>query len=171
MSMFQDLLGKLAAGQSGESEAGGLLSQLLGAKGEGVHELLGKMKEQGLGDVVNSWISKGKNLAIDPEKFNEILGSDQMKALAQRLGLPQDKIADLLAKHLPGIVDKMSPEGELPAEAEEDESSDESEAEEDGEDEEEEEPEEEESETEVEMEADDSEESDDESVDEEGEEE
>src|SRR5262245_36606076 len=129
MSMFQDLLGKIsaAAGKSGEGEGkvGGLLGQLLGSKGEGVHDLLDKMKAQGLGDVANSWIGKGKNLSIDPDKIKEILGSDQMKALAQRLGLPQDKIADLLAKHLPGVVDKMSPEGKLPTEIEEEEESEE----------------------------------------------
>ena len=37
-----------------------------------------------------------------------------MKALAAKVGIPADKVADLLAKHLPVAIDKATPAGNLP---------------------------------------------------------
>jgi uncharacterized protein YidB (DUF937 family) len=37
-----------------------------------------------------------------------------VKEMAAKFGTPVDKVADLLAKHLPTAIDKATPEGKLP---------------------------------------------------------
>jgi len=40
-----------------------------------------------------------------------------VKALAAKVGISTDKVADLLAKHLPTAIDKATPEGKLPTQS------------------------------------------------------
>jgi uncharacterized protein YidB (DUF937 family) len=77
----------------------------------GLSSLVEKFKEHGLSDVIHSWIGKGENLPISAEKLHQILGPDTIEALAQKVGLPPGKATELLAKILPGLVDKMTPNG------------------------------------------------------------
>jgi uncharacterized protein YidB (DUF937 family) len=46
--------------------------------------------------------------------MHQALGSEMVKELAAKFGIPVDKVADLLAKHLPTAIDKATPEGQLP---------------------------------------------------------
>jgi hypothetical protein len=46
---------------------------------------------------------------------NEVLGSDQVKALAARAGISPEQAGSAIAQLLPGIVDKLTPNGEVPA--------------------------------------------------------
>jgi uncharacterized protein YidB (DUF937 family) len=43
-----------------------------------------------------------------------VLGSDQVRAIAQKLGLSTDAAAGHLAEALPQVVDKVTPHGSLP---------------------------------------------------------
>jgi len=38
-----------------------------------------------------------------------------VKELAAKMGLPVDKLAELLAQHLPPAIDKVTPDGKLPS--------------------------------------------------------
>ena len=68
----------------------------------------------GFGQQAKSWISTGPNLPINAEQIQQALGSEKVKAMAAKFGIPVDKVADLLAKHLPTAIDKATPEGKLP---------------------------------------------------------
>jgi uncharacterized protein YidB (DUF937 family) len=46
------------------------------------------------------------------------LGSNIIKTLAQKSGLSEDELAKQLSQVLPGIVDKLTPNGRLPTMAE-----------------------------------------------------
>lgn len=41
-------------------------------------------------------------------------GSGQLGSIATRLGLSQDEVAAKLAELLPGVVDKLTPNGQVP---------------------------------------------------------
>ncbi len=86
--------------------------------GGGLGGLIGRFQQGGLGDVVNSWIGTGHNLPISPEQLQNVLGSDVVAQLAQRFGLSHHAAADQLAEALPQAVDQLTPQGQLPAEAE-----------------------------------------------------
>jgi uncharacterized protein YidB (DUF937 family) len=90
--------------------AGGLLGGLGG--------LLDKLQKGGLGDVANSWVGSGQNQPVSPKQLSPTLGSDIIKALAQRSGLSEEELTKQLSQILPGVVDKLTPAGRLPTLAE-----------------------------------------------------
>ena len=42
-----------------------------------------------------------------------MLGSEQVKALAAKLGIDPTRISEVLAEHLPNVVDRLTPEGKI----------------------------------------------------------
>ena len=57
---------------------------------------------------------KHRNLPISAQQLQEVLGSDVVKQLATRFGIPVDQLSTVLAQVLPNAVDKASPNGTLP---------------------------------------------------------
>src|SRR5262245_13865086 len=90
--------------------AGGLLGGLGG--------LFDKLQKGGLGDVVNSWIGSGQNKSVSPGQLGPALGPDIIKTLTQRSGLSEEELTRQLSQALPGLVDKLTPNGRLPTLAE-----------------------------------------------------
>lgn len=80
----------------------------------GINALLGTLRDAGFTDQVNSWLSAGSNLTIDPEALSQVIGVDKIKALATQSGLSIEQVKTSIADILPGIVDTMSPGGSLP---------------------------------------------------------
>jgi uncharacterized protein YidB (DUF937 family) len=81
----------------------------------GVEDAVAELEKTGLGQQARSWVSTGPNLPITAEQIKQALGSGQVKGLAAKVGVPVDKVADLLAKYLPTAIDKATPGGKLPA--------------------------------------------------------
>lgn len=97
-----------------EANAPTLLRQVLGETDVGsIGGLLTKLQQAGLGDKVASWLGNGSNLPITAEQLRDALGDEHVQQIANSLGLPTDKILDMLSQHLPAAVDKMSPNGTL----------------------------------------------------------
>ena len=71
--------------------------------------------KQGEGDAMASWISTGKNLPISPDTIVKVLGSGRIQELAGSLGLSNADVQKGLASVLPQLVDKLTPDGKLPA--------------------------------------------------------
>ena len=90
--------------------AGGLLGGLGG--------LLEKFQQGGLGNVTNSWIGSGQNQPVSPNQVGSALGPNTIKTLAQQSGLSEDELTKQLSQVLPGVVDKLTPNGRLPTLAE-----------------------------------------------------
>jgi uncharacterized protein YidB (DUF937 family) len=92
-------------------------SSLLGSEGQigGLQGLIEKFQQGGLGDVVSSWIGKGENLPISAEQLTGVLGNDTLTGLASQFGLNTGDLAAQLSSVLPGIVDKLTPNGQLPS--------------------------------------------------------
>ncbi|WP_395822840.1 YidB family protein [Collimonas sp.] len=85
-----------AAGQA--AGTGGLLSAFEGA---------------GLGSVVQSWIGNGQNQAISPDQVQQVLGGGHLQELAQAAGISPNEAASHLSEILPGLVDKLTPNGQV----------------------------------------------------------
>ena len=80
--------------------------------------MLDKLQKGGLGNVTNSWFGSGQNQPVSPGQLGPALGSDLIKALAQRSGLSEEELTKQLSQVLPGVVDKLTPAGRLPTLAE-----------------------------------------------------
>ena|SRR5207302_1284439 len=80
----------------------------------GLSQLVNSANSQGLGHIVQSWIGTGSNQPIDPGQLQGILGQDRLSQLAGRAGLPPTIASAALARILPTLIDKVTPQGKLP---------------------------------------------------------
>ena len=83
----------------------------------GLDVLINQFKQNGLEDVINSWIGTGKNQAITPPQLRQALGQERVNDLSRQTGAPQDDLLSQLSKYLPGVIDKLTPNGQLPRQA------------------------------------------------------
>ncbi len=92
-----------------------MLSNSQSQQGGGLQGIIGALQNAGLGDAVSSWIGTGQNQPVSGEQIQQALGGDQLSELANAAGISQDDAAGQLAQFLPGIIDKLTPNGEVPA--------------------------------------------------------
>jgi uncharacterized protein YidB (DUF937 family) len=89
---------------------GGLLGGLSG--------LLQSFQQSGHGDVINSWVGPGQNQQIAPEQLHQALGPEAVNNLSRLTGVPSNELLSELSRVLPGVVDKLTPQGRTPDHAE-----------------------------------------------------
>ena len=80
----------------------------------GLGGLMAKFQQAGLGDVVGSWVGSGQNQPVSGEQLTEVLGADTMAGLSEKLGVSQNEAAGQLSNILPGLIDKLTPNGSVP---------------------------------------------------------
>jgi uncharacterized protein YidB (DUF937 family) len=105
-------LGNVLGGGS-NSLASGLLQMIQNQPG-GLQGLVQSFHDKGMGGLVSSWISSGPNPPISGDQVHQVLGSDQVKALAAKAGISPDVAGTAIAQILPGLVDKLTPNGSVP---------------------------------------------------------
>jgi uncharacterized protein YidB (DUF937 family) len=94
----------------GNEGAGGLLAGLGG--------LLERFQQGGQGHVISSWIGNGQNQPVQPGQLDTVLGPNIIKALGQSSGLSEAELTKQLSQILPGVVDRLTPNGRMPTLAE-----------------------------------------------------
>jgi uncharacterized protein YidB (DUF937 family) len=117
---LMDLLkvgGSLIQGNSDDATSGldvddiaNALNNLVG-NGQGGLNLVtfvGGLSQNGLGEIVGSWLGNGENRSISIEQVTTLLGSDKVAAFASELGLSQESAAGALADALPQVVDQAT---------------------------------------------------------------
>jgi len=80
----------------------------------GLHGLVGRFEEAGLGNVVQSWIGTGENAPVTGRQLQQVLGPRQLQQIAEETGMDEDQAADQLSGMLPDLVDKLTPGGHIP---------------------------------------------------------
>ena len=76
---------------------------------------LQKMFQQGgLGNVIGSWIGTGQNLPVTGSQLQSVLHGGALQQVAQKSGLDPTQLTGMMASLLPHLVDKMTPNGEVP---------------------------------------------------------
>jgi uncharacterized protein YidB (DUF937 family) len=80
----------------------------------GLSEMIEKLQKAGYGDAVKSWIGTGENAPIGPEPIKKALGTGTVKDLANQSGLPENELLTQLSKLLPGLIDRLTPNGRMP---------------------------------------------------------
>ena len=87
---------------------------LFGQGGAGLGDLVRTFQEKGLGDIVGSWVGRGDNLPISVDQITQGLGLDRLRDLAAQTGVSLESAASTLSSVLPGLIDKLTPDGKLP---------------------------------------------------------
>ena len=83
----------------------------------GLNGVLDKLKTSGLGDQVSSWVGTGENQAVSADQITSALGSSQIAELAAKFGISPDVLSGQLAQHLPDVINKLTPHGEVPTDS------------------------------------------------------
>ena len=118
---LMDQLGQAAGGMlGGQGGQNSLLQAVAGLLGKdssigGLAGLVQAFQKNGLGEIVNSWVSTGKNLHVTPNQIEQGLGSDLLSQLAGKAGLSSGAASSQLAGILPDLVDKLTPNGKVEA--------------------------------------------------------
>ena len=82
---------------------------------DGLGELVDRFRENGQGATADSWVVQGPNTTISDIQLEEALGSDLIDGLVKQTGLSRKELLSRLARTLPEAVDKMTPDGRIPA--------------------------------------------------------
>jgi uncharacterized protein YidB (DUF937 family) len=120
MSLLNSVLGA-AMGEKGDGSGGSspvvaILGNLVTQSG-GLDGLMNKFSQAGMGDIFSKWVSTGPNPPVSGDQVQQALGCDQIKALAAKLGIDPDQASHILAQALPTMVDKLTPNGQIDANA------------------------------------------------------
>ena len=111
--ILRQLKGRAIPGLSGQSLSS-VVAGLLGSDGAQLPGLLKKLTTGGLGDLVQSWVSKGKNLPLSAAQVKSALDSKTLSGIAGQLGVSEDAAASKVAGALPQLINKLTPDGEVP---------------------------------------------------------
>lgn len=118
MGLLDDVVNAASGGQ-GQSNPqssqmlGHVLDMIKNHPG-GISGLVQSFHQNGLGGVVSSWIGTGQNQPISGEQLESVLGSQQVANLAAKAGISPDQAKAALSQILPQVMDKLSPNGQLP---------------------------------------------------------
>ena len=108
------VLGKVMSGQQGGMAQ--IAMEMFNQNG-GIGGVLDKFKAGGLGDAAASWVGKGENIPISAEQISSVLGDGAIADMAAKFGLNSETLSAKIAEYLPAVVDKLTPDGEVPAES------------------------------------------------------
>jgi uncharacterized protein YidB (DUF937 family) len=128
MGLLDSVLGGVLGGGQQPQQGGGagallaILASMLannqsGGAGGGLGGLAGlaeQFQRGGLGDVMNSWVGTGENLPVSPDQLGQVLGGDVLGQLTQQTGMGQGDLLGQLSQLLPQLVDKATPNGQIP---------------------------------------------------------
>ena len=70
--------------------------------------LVGGLSQNGLGEIVGSWLGNGENASISMDQITDLLGSDKVSEFASNLGLSEESAKGALADVLPQVVDQAT---------------------------------------------------------------
>ena len=125
-----DGLGGLLGGGSGGGAPGaksgvnttaliaGLAPVVIGMlKSGGLQKLVSGFQEKGMGEQADSWVSSGQNKPVSGGDMKVVLGEQEVKQVAEQAGIPEDEAADVLAKVVPEVVNGLTPNGQVPSDA------------------------------------------------------
>jgi uncharacterized protein YidB (DUF937 family) len=118
MALLPVVLGMLANRQSagmgnaalpGMGGAGGMGGGIGGLGG-----LLEQLTRSGYGQQASSWVGTGTNEPLPPQAWSQVLEPGQLAAIASQAGLSEDDARSGLSELVPEVVDRLTPQGQLP---------------------------------------------------------
>ena len=80
----------------------------------GLGGLMSAFENQGLGNVMSSWVGTGANQSIGADQLMGVLGNDTVSQFASKAGIGLAEAGPALAAVLPMLIDRMTPDGRAP---------------------------------------------------------
>jgi uncharacterized protein YidB (DUF937 family) len=93
-----------------------ILGQIFGGGGaQKLPDVVKQFEEKGMRDQVESWIGTGTNKPVDRRQIEDVFGQRELDRMAQQKNVDRDRLADVLAKYIPQIINELTPGGQMPA--------------------------------------------------------
>ena len=104
-------------GSAGGADVGATMGDLAGAIDDsgGIDGLVTRLRQGGLDQEVDSWVSTAPNQPVDPQRLGDALGPETTQRLANRTGLDISALLPLLAAFLPQLINMLTPNGQTPS--------------------------------------------------------
>ena len=80
----------------------------------GLAGLQSMFQQGGLGHIMSSWIGNGPNLPVSANQLQNVLHGGALQQAAQQAGMDSSQFTNTMSTLLPHLVDKVSPNGQLP---------------------------------------------------------
>ncbi len=117
------MLDKLVSGALQGLAGGGnntlmqVVASMLSNNGQfgGLAGLVNQLQQAGLGEQINSWVSNGRNLPVSADQLMEALGQGRVQQMARDAGVEPNQFGGQLVELLPQMVDKLTPQGQVPS--------------------------------------------------------
>ena len=111
-----DALISIAGGASPEHNGvADALSQVMQEHPGGMDGILNQLKQNGLAEQVQSWVTPGENKAISPDQVQQGFGSSVVASIAERAGISPAVASGVIAVVLPLVVSHLSGNSGQPA--------------------------------------------------------
>jgi uncharacterized protein YidB (DUF937 family) len=119
MGLLDEVLSMAGSSSTQQSEQhatalGAIISYINSPQVGGLAGLQNMFQQGGLGHIISSWISTGQNLPISADQLKNALHSGALQQVAQQAGLDPAQLTNMMSTLLPHLVDKLSPNGQLP---------------------------------------------------------
>jgi uncharacterized protein YidB (DUF937 family) len=116
----QDSLGSVLSrfGGGSQAQSGNMILQVVLSmlqQNGGLEGVLNKFRQGGLAQQADSWVSAGQNMNISADQLEQVFGSSTISDLASRLGMSPDQAGSTMAEVLPDVINRLTPEGQVPA--------------------------------------------------------
>jgi len=121
MGLLEEITGAVlrSGGSTSGDQTSALVRSVLESLGgddqdAGIDGLSRRFQQGGLADVFSSWVGTGSNQSIGPDILSQILKGHPVEQAPQRAGLGGAAGAAILAQLLPVLIDKLTPNGQVP---------------------------------------------------------
>ena len=118
MGLFDEVLSMAGAATGQQTQHAGALSAIMeyvnSPQVGGIAGLQKMFHDGGLGGVFSSWVSSGQNLPVSADQLQNVLHGGALQQVAQQAGLNPAQLTGMMSSLLPHLVDKLSPNGQLP---------------------------------------------------------
>ena len=115
MDQLGQAVGGAMGGQTAQNPLLQALTSFLGQNSSagGLAGIVQAFQKNGLGDIVNSWVSTGKNLPVTPDQISRAWGAIYLSQFAGKAGVSADAASTQLSSLLPDVIDKVTPNGKV----------------------------------------------------------
>ncbi len=115
MGLFDEISSMVSNVLGGDSSESWVTEALQSAGVPGVGGLIQQLQQSGLSSQVASWVGSGPNQPVSGSEIQQALDGPTLDAIAGKLGVDPAMASTMLSRILPGLVDRMSPDGQAPA--------------------------------------------------------
>lgn len=91
-----------------------VLNMISGNQHGGLGGIINSFNEKGLGGLISSWIGKGENQQPSDDDIRRGFGEERINEISKQTGKPPDTVVSILKNQLPQVVDKLTPDGNVP---------------------------------------------------------